>query len=102
MKAASAPTSTIDTSTSSPSGRRAAHTETASVSSAAVISEARGTPCLASTEASARGSRPSRAMPNSRRAAAACPVIAANAGPIALVTAITVASHGASAARVMS
>jgi hypothetical protein len=45
---------------------------------------------------------PSRAMPNRRRAAAACAVMAENAGPTALVAATSVASQGASDARAMS
>ncbi len=50
------------------------------------------------TSASTRGSRRSRAIAYSSRAAAACPASAANAAPIALLTATVVSSQPPTAA----
>ncbi len=85
VKATSAPTSTTDTSWSSPSSRRAAHTAATSVMAAATSSAGRGVP--SEVRASIRGSRRSRAIANTSRPAAACPASAAKAAPIALLTA---------------
>lgn len=85
--AVSAPTFTTDDNCSSPSSLRAAHTAATSVTRAAPSSALRGTPLPASTFDIAPGSRRSRAIANSSRAAAACPASAANAAPTALLTA---------------
>ncbi len=60
----------------------------------AAVSSARcGTPDRPSTTPSTRGSRPSRAIANTSRPAAACPASAANAAPTALETATRVCSQ---------
>ncbi|MBH5336780.1 hypothetical protein IHE55_19195 [Streptomyces pactum] len=87
VNAVSAPMSTTDTSRSRPLSRRAAHTAATSVTTAESSTARRGTPLGASTVASTFGSRRSRAIAKTSRPAAACPASAANAAPIALLTA---------------
>ena len=83
-------------------GPQPAHTETTRLIAAVVSRAARGTFDRASTDASAFGRPRSRAIPYSRREAAATAAIAVNAGPMPLTTANARCSHVPMAVRVIS